>query len=768
MIESIELVNWKTHRRTTLKFQKGVNVLIGVMGAGKSSVMDALSFALFGTFPALTHRRTSSKELISSRPARESSAEVNLTFTIGADRYAITRKLSATEPTTSRIEKNGAYLQTQTERVNEEIASILKVDYDTFSRAIYAEQNRLDYFLELAKGERKKQIDQMLGLDSFAAAEENAVSLVNSMRVTIKSEEQALSQLDAAQSKRELERLAAERSSLEAETGALEESAKALAEESKRQETRLNEAKKREKQREALSRELEGLKSRAEVLEREIQKIGKRDEIREKTESLLKELKSGQERLSREARTLRSSESASLRALAGMETEIKMGGARLAELEKLRAELDKSPPARAEALLKACLQELDEATKSMSVSEGKREESLKAVAELEKQISKCPICEREMDEPLRQTLAVQKREALSKAERELASLKPVIAELNEKIKGLRERYDTASSNSKRLDEYPALKASLSALEANALEQKAIHAKAAAQVEENSASGERLAKEISAATAALEAINRREEYDREKQTLSKSMAQRGAELERLGDVSRETEELHRSFVAVSKSLADAESKIGSSRKYLNNIRLQIDEKTRALARIAIIEERLAKMRGQVASLNKFKAALVDTESALRNRLVHSINSLMHEIWLQIYPYGDYSGIRLNAGKDDYALEVATSSPDGRPEWSDINGMASGGERSIACLAMRIALSMVIVPNLRWLILDEPTHNIDENGIAKLVRVLGETLPSIVEQVFIITHDNALKNITGARIYQLDRDKAKNEHTSYAEL
>ena len=45
------------------------------------------------------------------------------------------------------------------------------------------------------------------------------------------------------------------------------------------------------------------------------------------------------------------------------------------------------------------------------------------------------------------------------------------------------------------------------------------------------------------------------------------------------------------------------------------------------------------------------------------------------------------------------------------------MASGGERSIACLAMRIAMAMVIVPNLRWLILDEPTHNIDEQGISK---------------------------------------------------
>ena len=176
-----------------------------------------------------------------------------------------------------------------------------------------------------------------------------------------------------------------------------------------------------------------------------------------------------------------------------------------------------------------------------------------------------------------------------------------------------------------------------------------------------------------------------------------------------------------------------------------------------------------MRTMISNMNKFKSALVETESSLRNRLVSSINALMQDVWIQIYPYGDYPGIRLNAGKDDYLLEAATGiGADGSATWVDLNGVASGGEKSIACLAMRISMSMVIVPNLRWLILDEPTHNIDENGINKLVQILGESLPKIVDQVFIITHDNALKNIGGARIYQLGRDKAKNEPTSFVEL
>ncbi|MCL5089789.1 MAG: hypothetical protein M1382_01295, partial [Candidatus Marsarchaeota archaeon] len=83
---------------------------------------------------------------------------------------------------------------------------------------------------------------------------------------------------------------------------------------------------------------------------------------------------------------------------------------------------------------------------------------------------------------------------------------------------------------------------------------------------------------------------------------------------------------------------------------------------------------------------------------------------------------------------------------------------GGERSTACLTMRIALAMVIIPNLKWIILDEPTHNIDSNGINNLIEVMGNNLPKIVEQIFIITHDETLKQINDAAVFLLERDKS----------
>ena len=56
----------------------------------------------------------------------------------------------------------------------------------------------------------------------------------------------------------------------------------------------------------------------------------------------------------------------------------------------------------------------------------------------------------------------------------------------------------------------------------------------------------------------------------------------------------------------------------------------------------------------------------------------------------------------------------------------------------------------------------------SGISKLIEVLGNTLPKIVEQVFIITHDENLREISSAAVYMLDRDKAASGATVVGEL
>ena len=60
------------------------------------------------------------------------------------------------------------------------------VDYDLFTRAIYSEQNKLDYFITIGKGERKKVLDELLGIDRFEQARSSAGTLVARLRDTKK------------------------------------------------------------------------------------------------------------------------------------------------------------------------------------------------------------------------------------------------------------------------------------------------------------------------------------------------------------------------------------------------------------------------------------------------------------------------------------------------------------------------------------------------------------------------------------------------------
>jgi DNA repair exonuclease SbcCD ATPase subunit len=157
------------------------------------------------------------------------------------------------------------------------------------------------------------------------------------------------------------------------------------------------------------------------------------------------------------------------------------------------------------------------------------------------------------------------------------------------------------------------------------------------------------------------------------------------------------------------------------------------------------------------LGGFVKALAITQDQLREEFLKTVNSTMDSIWGELYPYGDFETLRL-AVDGDYILQM--KEPGG---WVNVEGFVSGGERSVACLALRIAFSMAFMPNLKWLILDEPTHNLDANAISQLADVLRERMEQFAEQVFLITHEERMsEGVTGC-LYRLERNKEANEPT-----
>ena len=92
MIRKVKLQNWKSHLDTELVFDRGTNVFIGPMGSGKTSVLDAICFAFFGTFPTLFSKKIKLDDVIMNRPVEKQMAKVSVTFEVDREEYTITRK----------------------------------------------------------------------------------------------------------------------------------------------------------------------------------------------------------------------------------------------------------------------------------------------------------------------------------------------------------------------------------------------------------------------------------------------------------------------------------------------------------------------------------------------------------------------------------------------------------------------------------------------------------------------------------------------------
>jgi exonuclease SbcC len=158
------------------------------------------------------------------------------------------------------------------------------------------------------------------------------------------------------------------------------------------------------------------------------------------------------------------------------------------------------------------------------------------------------------------------------------------------------------------------------------------------------------------------------------------------------------------------------------------------------------------------MQKFHNALTETQLSLRQQFITSVNATMADVWAELYPYGDYSSVRLGVEAGDYTLQLL-----GGGGWVSVERVASGGERTVACLALRIAFSLALAQNLRWLVLDEPTHNLDERAVKDLANVLRSKITEFVDQVFLITHDPRLEDGVTGYLYRLERAKEKSEPT-----
>jgi exonuclease SbcC len=205
--------------------------------------------------------------------------------------------------------------------------------------------------------------------------------------------------------------------------------------------------------------------------------------------------------------------------------------------------------------------------------------------------------------------------------------------------------------------------------------------------------------------------------------------------------------------------EAEAKLQSYDLFIKEKEARRQELARELENLANQKKEIQKLENIIKNLRIFSFALEQTQIELRSNFIETVNYSMNKLWQTLYPYQDFVAVRLNTEEGDYILQL--QGRDGR--WVNVEGVVSGGERSIACLALRIAFALVLAPQLGMLILDEPSHNLDSVALRELATTLRERINEFIDQTFLITHETELEDAVTGRVYVLERDKTKDGAT-----
>ena len=176
-INSVYIKNFRTHKERTDTFPEGaITHITGGNGAGKSSIVNAIPWALFGTRPTGV---TKNIDLRRENTDKLEPTVVALTYTVDGEKYVATRTMNHkgnVQVTLEHIDKNGAprhVAGTAVKDGNREIMRSLGMSEDIFKATILFRQKETDHFINSRPDDRRKIIEELTGItaNSYALEE---------------------------------------------------------------------------------------------------------------------------------------------------------------------------------------------------------------------------------------------------------------------------------------------------------------------------------------------------------------------------------------------------------------------------------------------------------------------------------------------------------------------------------------------------------------------------------------------------------------------
>lgn len=157
MLNTLTLKNFRQHESRTIDFSQGINAIRGANEAGKSSILESVSYVLFGT----RSLRTPLEQAVTwGEPVN--SLKVSLTLTVDGTQYTITRSKGGAEV----LVKDKVFVTGQ-EAVTSFASHLLGADSATASKLMMAGQNSIRGALEEGPKALSVLIEDLAGFSTF-------------------------------------------------------------------------------------------------------------------------------------------------------------------------------------------------------------------------------------------------------------------------------------------------------------------------------------------------------------------------------------------------------------------------------------------------------------------------------------------------------------------------------------------------------------------------------------------------------------------------
>ena len=200
ILTNLKLENFKKYTSHTIRFEEGLIGIIGKNGSGKSTIFEAILFALYGEL-----KNKGDKEIVRNVNASiKDVVSVELEFEFETVAYKIVREFRGkTLSANAKLYKNNELLITGAKETTAYIVKQTKMNKDAFSHTLFASQKELTSLSTKKPEDRKKMIRKLLGLEKIDYIEKKLVEKSRDLNRDISAYKEILLSADDVKEKKE-------------------------------------------------------------------------------------------------------------------------------------------------------------------------------------------------------------------------------------------------------------------------------------------------------------------------------------------------------------------------------------------------------------------------------------------------------------------------------------------------------------------------------------------------------------------------------------